>query len=433
MEIRKIFSVFFVAIAVTGLGVASQQDEMETIEIVAKLQRQLESQKISERDQAEKDLMAMGPSALDYLEPATDETTTDAQERLARIRNALETVAVAAASNASKVTLVGEMTVGDALKKIKAETGNNVVTEFEGLLETKVTLESDNVEFWRTMDDLQEKSKMKIDAYGGEPGTLKLVPLEVQNPVQNAKTTPASMPTDYSKIFQVQATSVVSSMNLGSSAQSYTDVGLVVRWEPRLRPISVDVPMSSVKVIDEFGDAHQIGNPEQIAYGMVQPEIPEVEFTLRLPRVDRQIEMLNSISAKIDAVLPGRIETFRFKNLAELKTGKKMRKAGATVSYDGTRKNEDIWGVTISLSFEEEHNALESHQGWVFQNTVFLQNDQGEKEQPIGSETIQQDNSRVTIQYFFLNEPGNRSLVYKTPAAIVKMPVEITLKKIPMP
>lgn len=424
-----------VSFAMTTLShhVAAQEDEMEIINQITQLQEKLESQKISERDQAEKDLIALGPIALDYLEPPTDDTTTDARERLAKVRKELETISVEAISNASKLTLTGEMTVADALAKIKKQTGNNVICEYEVLLQKKVTLNSTDVEFWVAMDELLKKTSMSVDPYGGVANTLKLVPMQGDGQPAQPAASPGDVPTVYAKIFQLRASSIVSAMNIANPSQSYTDLGLVVRWEPRLRPISVDMAMSSVKVTDEFGDQVKITQPERVIYGMVQPELPEVEFTLRLPRIDREIEGLKTITAKIDAVLPGRIEAFRFKNIGEQKQGRKIQKAGATVTFGGIKKNEDLWSVIVSLSFEEEHNALESHQGWVFQNTVYLQDGKGEKEEAVGSETIQQDKTRVTIKYFFLKEPKNRTLVYKTPAAIVKMPVEVKLTKIPLP
>ena len=412
-------------------GLIAQQDEMELINKITALQEKLESQQVSERDAAEKELLEIGVKVLDYMEPVDDKTTTDTRERIARIRKALEVKAVEAISNASQVTLTGEMTVEDALKKLKKQTGNNVMSEYPALLQKKVKLESKDVEFWRAMDELMTQAGMSVDAYGGEPNTIKLVQSGQPNPATGQVT--KALPTVYSKIFQIQAGTIVSAMNLGNPSQSYTDLGVVVRWEPRLRPISVDLPMKTVKVIDEFGDAIKIEQNERVIYGMVQAELPQVEFTLRLPRIDRQIEQLKTITGKIDAVLPGRVETFRFKNIGEQKQGRKMEKAGATVTFGGINKNEDLWSLIVSLSFDEEHNALESHQGWVFQNELYLQNAKGEKATSVGSETIQQDNSRVTVKYFFLEEPGTRTLVYKTPAAIVKMPVEFTLKKIPLP
>lgn len=430
-QLIKILICISIGLTILPHNAGAQEDEMEIINQITKLQDQLESQKVSERDQAEKELIAMGPKALDYLEPPTDEMTTDARERLAKVRKELEKKSAEEISNASRVTLMGEMTVGDALAKLKKQTGNNVISEYEALLQKKVTLSSKDVEFWVAMDELLGKTSLTVDPYGGEPNTLKLVPSG--EPTPGAEQKPGNVPTVYSKIFQLQAANIVSAMNIANPAQSYTDLGLVVRWEPRLRPISVDMAMSSVKVTDEFGDEVKITQPERVIYGMVQPELPQVEFTLRLPRIDREIEGLKTISAKIDAVLPGRIEAFRFKNVGEQKQGRKIQKAGATVTFGGIKKNEDLWSVIVSLSFEEEHNALESHQGWVFQNKVYLQDGKGEKEESVGSETIQQDKTRVSIKYFFLKEPKNRTLVYKTPAAIVKMPVDVKLTKIPLP
>ena len=125
------------------------------------------------------------------------------------------------------------------------------------------------------MDELLGKTGLAVDPYGGEPNTLKLVPAGDPNQANPAGAPkPGSVPTVYSKIFQLQANTIVSAMNLANPAQSYTDLGLVVRWEPRLRPISVDMAMSSVKVIDEFGDPVKIAQPERVIYGMVQPELP---------------------------------------------------------------------------------------------------------------------------------------------------------------
>ena len=149
--------------------------------------------------------------------------------------------------------------------------------------------------------------------------------------------------------------------------------------------------------------------------------------------MDRQIEEIKSLKATVDAVLPGRAELFRFKKVSRLKSGHKISKAGAHVSYGGTRKNEDVYSVKVSLSFDEENNALESHQGWVFQNEVYLLDDEGKREDALSLETLQQDNERVTVNYYFLEEPGDRTLVYRTPSTIVKLPVELELTKIPMP
>ncbi len=240
-------------------------------------------------------------------------------------------------------------------------------------------------------------------------------------------------PVVYSKIFRTQVARVQAAIDLTNPELDSCAITTLIRWEPRLRPISIDLPLANVEITDEYGDKVNVRDVNTVVYGIVQPELPELEFNIPIERVSRQVEELQSLKAKFHAILPGRVETFRFRNASDQRPGLTMTKAGATVTFGGVRKNEDIYMVTLSLSFDQENNALESHQGWVFQNEVYLEGPDGEREESIGLETVQQDNSKVTIRYLFINDPGQRTLVYRTPAAIVRMPVEVELKRIPLP
>ena len=420
---------------IIGLAVSSfvsfsvgQQDEMERIERVNQLLEQLKTADVSKRDEAQAELLKMGSLVLDQIEIEKD-ATTDLRDRLAGIRRQLENEAVAAVSKASRVTLSGEMTVNEALAAIKSQTGNQVEVGLGGG-DKKIKLDLQDQTFWKSLRTVMEQADLAIDKYGGSPGMLKLALSQDAN-LDPVKVLPR--PTNDSRIFNAEVARVDSSVNLQWPDQNYTTVTLVVRWEPRLRPISINMPLAKVVIQDEFGDPAKVADVNSVMYGTIQPEIPELEFPLPLVRIDRQVESLKSIKATIDAVLPGRVEAFRFRNIKDQRVGRAIQKAGATVTYGGIKKNEDVYMITLSLSFEKENNALESHQGWVFENEIFLQDTNGEREESIGFETLQQDNSKVTVRYLFLEDPGNRMLVYKTPAAIVKMPVTIELKKIPLP
>ena len=406
-----------------------QQDEMEVIERVTQLLDQLAAPEIAKRDEAQAEILKVGPSALDYIE-LDDDATTDFRNRIVVIRSQLEKEAVAAVSNASRVTLTGEMTVAEALASIAKQTGNRVTVSDVTTGQKSVTLSLKDVLFWKALGSIMDQSRLVIDKYGGGPGVIALVALPPDGGNGLAQ---GDVPLSDARIFRVEVARVDSSVNLQEPNLDYTTVTLRVRWEPRLRPISIDMPMSQVFIKDEFDDKVDVSDPNSVMYGSVQPELPELEFSLPLRRVDRQVEQLKSLQATIDAVLPGRVETFRFRNLKDQRIGRELKRAGATVAFGGIKKNEDIYMVTLSVGFQEENNALESHQGWIFQNEVYLENEQKEREESIGMETVQQDNSKVTIRYLFLEDPGNRTLVYKTPAAIVKMPVTIDLKKIPLP
>ena len=444
-----------VALLFSGLGLSTihaQSDEvlsdMELIEKVAELQRALEAAEIPKRDAAEKELVALGVRVLDYLEPPSDKTPTDAIARTNRVRLALEKIAVASVTKASEVTLKGKMTIDEAFKSIQKQTGNDANLHDETpdvFVDREIDVDLEKVTFWEALRDVAKKGDLVIDTYGGARGQIRLTPTQeariiAANPniapddlPDEAKAPKGEAPSNTSGIFDLTVTRVNSSRNLINPQLNYCNITVRARWEPRVTPISIDLPVKTMKAIDEYDNPITIANPEAVMSGTVQPEIPEIEFSIPIGLVDRQIETIKSLEAQIDAVLPGRVEKFKFKKIGDLAPGTKQTKAGATLSFDGIQKNEDLFGVTVTLGFDEEHNALESHQSWVYSNPIHLENEAGKKVTSIAQESVGQTNSQVSIRYYFANDPKNMTLFYETPALIVQVPVKISLKNIPLP
>ncbi len=437
-------AVFLVSVLVCGPspGQEPEMGEMELIERVAFLQRQLESPQIGEREEAEAELLRLGTRVLDHLEEVTDETPTDAAKRTVRVRTELETIAVASVTEASRVTLQGNITFAEAFAKIREQTGNDVDLSEETpivLADTKIELDLQDVEFWAALAEIMKQGELVVDPYAGQPGQLRLTVSKSAQamagnlPQPQLADKPQPPPRNVAGIFDLLVTRVNSSRNLVNPARNFCNVSILIRWEPRVRPISIELPVASIKAIDEFDNSISVPNAEAVISGIVQPEIPELEFAIPIGLVDRQIEKIKSFEAQVDAVLPGRIETFRFKKIGQLEDGRKQQKAGAIVTFGGVQKNDELFGVTVRLAFEEEHNALESHQGWAFNNPCFLESSDGERFEPVAYETLRQDNEQIAIQYYFEKNPQQLTLVYKTPAAIVEIPVKIVLKNIPLP
>ena len=303
----------------------------------------------------------------------------------------------------------------------------------------EIEVKFEDVPFWEALASVMEQGELVVDAYGGEAGKLIVTPSEAAriaaaNPdAPPTKKSATETPRNISGVFELLVTRVNASRNLRNPAQNYCNLDVVIRWEPRINPISIVLPASTIKAIDEFDSAVEITNQEAVMSGTVQREIPELEFSIPIGLQDRQIEEIKSLDAVIDAVLPGRVETFKFKSLGNIEPGASQLKGGATVTFEGIAKNEDLWGVNVGLSFDEEHNALESHQGWVYDNPIHLENEAGEKLEALAFEGVRQTNSEVVIRYYFEKDPKDYSLHYTTPAAIVKVPVKISLKKIPLP
>ncbi len=424
--------------------------DMELIEKVEYLQRQLQAAEIPKRDAAEKELISLGVRVLDFLEPTTEKTPSDAANRASRVRVALEKIAVAEVTNASTVKLVGKMTVGAAFKSIRKQTKNDI-----GLPDAapdvfrnkEIDLNLKDVDFWVAVAEVMKQGELVVDLYGGGPGILRLVPTDearvrAADPAAAAAEEKAGKgekkeltgpPRNVSGIFQLTVTHVNASRNLANPELSYCNVRIKVRWEPRVTPISIDLPATSIKALDEFDTEIEITNRDAVLSGTVQPEIPELEFSIPIGLVDRQIETIQSLDAVIDAVLPGRMEKFRFRKLGRLTPGVSQTKAGATVKFEGIAKNEDLYGVTVGLIFDEDHNALESHQSWVYRNPVYMENAEGERFEVLTYTAVRQTENEIAIEYFFEHDPKDMTLYYQTPAAIVEVPVKVSLKDIPLP
>ena len=412
---------------------SEQVDEMDRIERVSELQDQLDAEQMSQRDAAEQELIKLGIFALEHLDDPADDMPQDTIERLARIRATLETLAVRSASQPSMVMLDGSLSVDESLKRIKGQTENDIALSDNAPLETGqaiITWAGDKISFWDAVTKIQRTTGLVIDPYAADGSTLRLVPAD-PNTAKFLKENPAVETS--ADMFHVQVTRVDAAKNLTHPNLDHVSVQLLIRWEPRLRPINLKLPASSVMGQDSNDGAISVAKADSVYAAMIQPEIPQVQLTIPLKPVPRDVTEIKSLTASIDATLPGRTETFRFRRVGKLPAGKKIERAGATVTFEGIDKNEDLFGITLSLEFNEELNALESHQAWVFDNPIYLEDPQGQRATPLTYESVRQDNSRVSVTYYFADDPGERTLVYKTAAAILQVQSKVELENIPLP
>lgn len=404
-------------------------DPLELSEAVLKLEEKLGSKSIPEREAAEKQLTAWGLPVLDHLSPISESQSAELQQRLQRIRTELERLAVVAVTNPSKVQLSGKLSLAQTLLAIRKQTGNVVeATVPDELLEQELLWQDQPIEFWNALERVLAEYHLAVDPYASQPQSLTLVEAKQNKPEPGDQP-----PSTVANVLRCELTRIDATRNFLNPELNRMSLGLVVRWEPRLRPISIDIPQASLKIVDESDKAWQAADSDTVFYGLVQPEIPELEFSLEQPLIDRQVKGLKSLSGVLCAVLPGRIENFEFRGIGNVPADTSQTKGGATVTYDGLLKLDDLFGARIALSFSEENNALESHQSWAYQNECFLETADGRRINSIGTETYQQENSRLGVMYLFPEFPADAKLVYRTPAVIVKVGIPFQLKGIKLP
>ena len=148
----------------------------------------------------------------------------------------------------------------------------------------------------------------------------------------------------------------------------------------------------------------------------------------------RGVREIARFDGRLRAMAPGKIETFSFRDLLAARNVV-QRIAGATVTLEQVRKNNDLWEAHVRVRFDEAGNSLETHRGWILQNEADLVGPKGQKLPYSSQEITHQSNNEIGLTYSFpLKEsPRTWKFVYKTPGVIVtaSFPYEFQGIKLP--
>lgn len=427
--------------------VYGQSEEVALMEQVQTLVDLLNSSAIEDRDSAQKELAALDPDALDFIDVPDEDATTDFIERLLAVRKTLEAKAVEKATQPTIVSLEGHFSVEQALKKIAGQTGNNIALR-QGLppevAQRQLKLSFKSIPFWEAIESVMQQSNLEVDLYGGTANSIVLVPRppsSIKGPADGdapaTSNTVAELPQATAGVLAVQVNRVDAARILHAPNLNYTNLNMLIRWEPRVQPISIELAQANLKIIDDQGNGIKPLKETPIA-AVVQTEVPELNCAVKIPLIDRKVNSIKKVAGTIDAVLPGRTETFRFGGLDKLAAGTSQSKSGATVTLSGIQPNEELFGVTVGLSFEDQANELDSHHGWAFENEAYLvdpndPNDPLTRHEAVAYETVARNGQELIVEYYFEVDPALFDLVYQTPAAIVSVSFDFELKDIPLP
>jgi hypothetical protein len=400
---------------------------------VKNLVKQLDANQQAQRDAAEKELVALGADVLPLLPTVNNRTPAEVRNRLARVRAALLKVAVEAATKPASVTLDGEMLTSEALQKIAEQTGNKFIDYHERFGEEKtdpkIKVSLDQVTFWKAVDTVLDAAKFSLYDYDDEAEALAYKKRE-----DNA--IPRIGPAVYSGLFRLEPNRIEAVRNLKNPSSTSLRLTVDVAWEPRVRPIVLQQPLADVVAKDEKGNPLTLdGTQGEIEVGVEGTNSGvELDFPLNLP--DRAVKQIASLKGKLMTTVLGRVETFEFADLEKIKNAEQER-GGATVSVEQCQKNGEIYDVEMRVRFDKAANALESHRGWILHNDCYLIDAKGNRVDNGGYETNLIADNEVGFSYKFdlgdAKSIAGYKFVYKTPAAIIRIPVEFELTGIDLP
>ena len=421
--------VLMAGLLIAPVGVEDvQPDDAELKASVRRHIRDLQADERETRDQAEQQLLKLGTPALKHLPIPNFRMSAELRERIGRIRKSLEKLQARAATTASLVTLnAQEMPLAEVLEAIHRQTGNRVIDSRVDKEELKITLELEKAPFWKTLDAVLAQTKLSIDPYAegddGEPLTAVALVDRSDRPGEALS---------YSGSFRFEATAVSARRGLRHPESSGLNIDLELLWEPRMKPITLTLNQSSVLAIDQQGNKIAPGRQGET---MIDVNAGASRFGVQLKLPPRESQILKSVSGELSALLPGRIETFRFDRLAGAKDIV-QKKGGVTVHLQQVRKNGEAWELQVVIRFENPGGAFQSHlQSWVMENVAYLEGPDKKKVEQALAENFADQPGEFGVRYFFAPEAGidQFTFVYKTPAALVHRKVEFKFKDLKLP
>jgi hypothetical protein len=400
---------------------------------VRALIKQLDASEQAKREAAEKELIALGQDVLPLLPKPDARTPAEVKNRLRRVYSALLAAAVETSTKPAFVTLSGEMTLSEAMAGIEKQTGNKVIDKRgEQTQETpdpKIKLSLEKVPFWQALDTVLDAASLQLYNYDVESGSLAFV-------ARGEGALPRSTHGAYGGLFRLEPTLLEARSDLRNPMNKVLKLTVDVAWEPRVRPVVLELAPGDLKGTDEAGGEIVSDAGEETLEFPVRGTNAGVELELGFKLPPRSVKQIASIKGKMSALVLGRIEEFEFTDLDKAK-GVEQERGGVTVIVREVRKNEEIYDVKVRVKFGDAGKALESHQGWIYDNECYLLDRSGNKIENAGLEATSTGQNEVGLDYKFdLGDETSAKgfkFIYKTPAAIVRIPIEFELKNIELP
>lgn len=408
---------------------------------VARYVRMLGADTLKVREESEKKLLELGPSILPYLPVPNPRMSNELRSRLQRTIDQLQGQQAAAATAGSTVTLnVDKVKLSDVLKTLEEQSGNAFVDHRgemgQDVTDPAITLAVKDMPFFEAVDLVLEQAGLTVFPYAtGDDGfPLRKIALVDQNTPSMWRRKYVS----YDGAFRFEAVDLQATRGLRDNDESKLTLEIDAAWEPRLSPISASIDFSGV--VAELGEGQDPlavlrgGKQSLDMYGT------SVRFPITLQLPSRDVTEIKQIRGKISALLPGRIETFRFEKLTNLGDDGLSKKQGdVTVFVENVRKNRDVWEVRLRAKFENDAGAFESHlAGWVANNELYLVSAKDpEKKIEYDADEDSDAVASTGAGFMFVLDDGdhisNYHLVYKTPAALVSREVKFEIKNLPLP
>jgi hypothetical protein len=386
----------------------------------------LESREFAQREQAEAQIIQLGPAALPLLPTITPQTSGELKLRLQRIRQQLEGQVVEAYFQSSHLTMTATKPLVEMLDGIAEQTENRIRLHADDGILGQLPIEAswEGIPFWEAVQDLMQQAQLRLLPLSSSSGDLVLTTRYSENPVPPAIYGP----------FRIDVVSVQSERNFESRLDGQLRVGLMLSWEPRMEPLFMQLPMSALVAVDETGNRLAASNPQASPEVRLNVGGSSVRFEVQLEVPTRAAESLNSLSGKLVISVPGDRHQYAFEQLDDGQR-QKQEFGDVSVTLEGARKNGPVFETRFFVEFGDSAGALESYRGWVMSNRAYLVDPVGKVLENVGFQSVASSANGVGVSYMFqiAEDPGQYKLIYESPSSIARQTLDFQLNDIPLP
>ena len=416
---------------------------------------QLQSPFPALRDKAEKQLIELGPDSGAVLPDANQAgLPADVKRRIERIRRAWDERSAAAFLEPSSVDNLPTSSLRAWLEAAEKKTGNpiNFKRLDDQLLNAPIESPK-STQFWKAMDELAQRYGLNYSWFE-RPKAVRLGKRqEARGSSEDSSTAYCLLPTAcYPGPFRFEMQEWGTTIRLSDPSASTIRTGLILAWEPRLRPIYIDV-RPQMKYADgtvKTGESIQILAGE----GLAKP----IDFIF--PLTSENGKKAESLSGDLSVVIAGKQKTFSFpvpaddkpqslrqdqavvviKSIAETQSGLKggneaTKRSGITHSPTGEQqlatRNSQL-ATNIAVEFDESYNGLRSYMTWLNYNQAYVVDSEGKRYPSTSWETVWQSERGAEAKYYFTvpSDVKIRQIEYLTPTAIRRIDYSFKFEEI---
>ncbi|MEW4567671.1 hypothetical protein AB1L88_07350 [Tautonia sp. JC769] len=429
-----------VAFSLVMLGALATQGAAQEVSAalrdrVAQLVERLGGDGPETRDEAEQALTKLGARILPLLPDPSEIEEGDLRDRVTRIRATLSEAGAENPAEATRITIQGDgIRLSEALRELQRQSGNRIsdLRELYGQDATNpgLDLQIEDRPFLEAFDLIAEQAGLEPIFYTGD-GTIGLLTRGAM--VEGQGEGAGSAPAIYTGPFRVSLNQVAAQHDLTTGSRS-TNAQLMVVWEPRLRPMLMNLDVSNVEIADDRGQAVQPSVSGESGTVVLRPENPTAELNLNMVSPDREARQLDRLKVRATLTVPSGNEVFRL----DLGTPNPSQERGdVTVSVGRVEVDGFVWKVDVRVTYEGQSEAFETYRQGLFNNRIWLQRPDGSRfDQNGGFNQIGAATNSMAFQYLFVDAPGKPSdyqLVYETPGAVLEVPLEFEFTDIPLP